>query len=108
MGAAVAVMQLLEQVFGLAGKARDHNGFASEFIALERVMVMNHPVDQKLMKELRADVLTIEAREPPVKRYLDLICHNQVARSIGSDDLERLTWFQRTFAHYLNGDTALQ
>lgn len=104
----VAVLQAAEQVFRLSSKARDHNSLAGEFLALERILAMKGAISQEELRELQADILTIEAREPPTKRYLDLICHNQVARAIGSDDIEKLTRFQRTFAQYLNGDSALQ
>ena len=43
---------------------------------------------------MSAEILSIEAREPPIRRYLDLICHNQVARSIGSDDIQPLLWWR--------------
>ena len=107
-GSGVAIMQAAEQVFRLSSKARDHSSLASEFLTLERLATMQGELTIAELREIRAEVLTIEAREPPIKRYLDLICHNQVARAIGSDDLEPLTFWQRRLAQYLNGDTALQ
>ncbi len=107
-GVAVAAMQSLELVLQISLKARLHNGLASEFSALDRVMAKNPIMTDKALNELHADILTIEAREPPIKRYLDLICHNQVARAIGSDDTEPLTFWQRTLAHWRSGQTALQ
>jgi len=107
-GAAVAILQAIEQVFRLSSKARDHNSFASEFLSLERVMAKQDTLGSGELNEIKAEILTIEAREPPVKRYLDLICHNQVARAVGSDDLETLKFWQRWLAQYLDGDTALQ
>lgn len=112
MGAAVAIMQTIMQAFGqvfrLSSKARDHGAFAAGFAALERQLArLDGPTDADL-RELRGALLLIEAREPPIKRYLDLICHNQVARTIGSDDIEPLTWWQAKLAQSLNGDRALQ
>lgn len=108
LGATVAAVQALELVVQISSKARLHNSLASEFMALERVMVRSTEMDDSRLAEISSDVLTIEAREPPIKRYLDLICHNQVARSLGSDDIERLTFWQRHLAHWRNGSTALQ
>lgn len=105
-GALVAIIQAIELIGQLAKKARDHNGFASEFSALERYMALRNELDNFDLREIKADILSIEAREPPVKRYLDLICHNQVARAIGSTDVANLRFWQRWFAQYLNGDTA--
>lgn len=107
-GGVVAALQAIEQVFRVSSKARDHNGLASEFLALERIIVMTPAPTIEDLSDLKAEVLTIEAREPPVKRYLDIICHNQVARALGSDDIEKLKFWQRWFAQYLNGDSALQ
>ena len=76
-------------------------------MAVERIMTLRGELTVGELKELRAEVLTIEAREPPIKRYLDLICHNQVARAMGSTDVEKLTRRQRWFAQWLDGDTAL-
>lgn len=107
-GVVVVVTQALEQVFRLSSKTRDHSSLANEFLALERILTLKGQLTEQDLRDLRAEVLSIEAREPPIKRYLDLICHNQVARAIGSDDLEPLKWWQRFLAQYLNGDGALQ
>jgi len=107
-GSVVAISQAAEHVFRLASKATAHVGFARDFMALERIMAMHHELTDDDIRKIWSEILTIESREPPVKRYLDLICHNQVAVSIGSNDIERLTWWQRSLSQYLNGDTALQ
>ncbi|MET4130687.1 hypothetical protein [Roseovarius sp. MBR-6] len=107
-GASVAALQALDQVARLSAKARQHSSLAGEFLSLERILAMRADPTADDLRELRAEILSIEAREPPIRRYLDLICHNQVARAIGSDDIEKLSWWQRLFAQYLPGDTALQ
>lgn len=107
-GVAVAAMQAVELVFQVGQKARLHNGLASEFSAINRLMAKDPEMSLLQLNELSADILAIEAREPPIKRYLDLICHNQVANSIGSDDKEPLSYVQRNFAHWLSGDSAMQ
>jgi hypothetical protein len=107
-GAVVAVLQLIEVVAQLSYKARLHNSLASEFLALERIMARNPNQDQRLLADLEADILTIELREPPIKRYLDVLCHNQLAVSIGSTDIEYLLPHQRILANWLSGASALQ
>lgn len=107
-GAAVAIMQALEQVFRLAAKARLHSDLAGKFLSLEHSVTTHTDMSEHELRELRGEILSVEAREPPIKRYLDLICHNQVARAIGSDDIEPLKFWQRWLAQYLNGDRALQ
>lgn len=107
-GAMVAALQALEQVSRLSLKARTHSDLAASFVSMERILTMRPILSEADLREAIAEVLLIEAREPPIKRYLDLICHNQVARSIGSDDVEELTCWQRWFAQYFNGDSAME
>lgn len=47
-------------------------------------------------------------REPPIKNYFGLICHNQVAITIGSNDIKPIAIWWRMLVQWLNGDTALQ
>ncbi|MEI4470948.1 hypothetical protein [Frigidibacter sp. MR17.24] len=104
----VASAQGIDLIAQTGPKARIHNGLASEFIGLEKLLITNPDMSPDACRSIEAEMKQIEAREPPIKRYLDLICHNQVARSLGSDDIEKLSWAQRRFAHYLKGDGALQ
>ena len=105
--ALIAVLQAIDLIGGLAGKARLHSSFATDYAAIERELAAAVSQSSAKLKTFRHRYLEIEMREPPVKRYLDLICHNQVARAHGSDDVENLTWYQRTFAQWLNGNSAL-
>jgi len=107
-GAFVAALQASELIWSLSDKARLHADLAVAFLGLEQELARLDTASISDIRTLRADILRIEAREPPIKRYLDLICHNQVARAIGSDDIEKLSFRQRLLAQYLNGDTALQ
>ncbi len=107
-GGCVALAQAAGQMFRPSSKMRDHAVFAGEFTNLERGLAVRGEVSDEDLRALRSEILAIEAREPPIKRYLDLICHNQVAVALGSDDLERLNFWQRMFAQYLPGDGALQ
>ena len=107
-GAVVALTQAAEMAFGISAKASTHNGLAVEFSALEAAMARVPDPDEAARRRFLEDTLRIEMREPPIKRYLDLICHNQVARAMGSDDVESLAWWQRLFAQYLNGDNAME
>ena len=107
-GAIVAITQAIEQIGGLHGKAKLHSGLASEFTSLERYLHIGNSESEIDLNSIYAEVLSIEMREPPIKRYLDLICHNQVVRSIGSTDVEHISFWQKLFAQFLNGDSALQ
>lgn len=105
-GSLIAISQAFELIGGLSAKSRLHNSLASEFIALERELVSRGDLSATELQDLKGRILTVESREPPIKRYLDIICHNQVARSIGSQDIATLWFWQRWFAQWLNGDNA--
>ena len=107
-GTIVTVAQAIQQIGGLHDKARLHSGLASEFTSLERYLHMGNRENKTDLDSICAEISSIEMREPPIKRYLDLICHNQVALSIGSDDVEHISFWQKLFAQFLNGDSALQ
>ncbi|MGR3464257.1 hypothetical protein [Limimaricola sp.] len=102
-GLAVAFAQAIELIGRPGEKARLHSGLAAEFSALERIATVSEELSPKEIREMRGDILNIESREPPIKRFLDLRCHNEVARAIGSDDIEPLSCWQRWFVHYHGG-----
>lgn len=104
-GGLVAVAQAAELIGELGAKARRHNSLADEFSGIGQAMALHVAApDAATIVQFRARVLAVDAREPPIKRYLDLLCHNQVARAGGSKDVYRVNFWQRTFAHYLSGE----
>lgn len=108
LGVVVAAIQATDLIWQPGQQARVHNGLASEFVSLERALVRKEIVSAGDLREIKAEMLMIEAREPPVRRYLDIICHNQVAVSLGSPDKSPLSKWQRRLAHWRSGDEALQ
>ena len=97
-----AVFSAIELVFGPGRSASQHNELARDFIALEqealRVGAANMTAESILVLQIRR--LDIEAKEPPVYRVLDVICHNEVAKALGYSKKHRVggvTWLQRLF-----------
>ena len=64
---------------------------------------MSEPVGDELVSDGTVERLSIEAEEPPVKRILDVICHNDLARSMGLDreEMWRVKWYQRWVAQFV-------
>lgn len=103
--AATAIAGALDMVFGLARKARRHNNLAREFIALERDLVRaGEELPPPRLRELETARLDIEAREPPVLRVLDTMCHDELVTALGIEDGHRsnLGWWQRWPAHFVD------
>jgi len=83
-GGTIAALQAIDLIAGTATKARLHSDLARSFINLERELTLadaDAPVAPLIARRLE-----IEADEPPVLRWLDLLCHNEMSRSeFGAD-----------------------
>lgn len=96
--AVTAVAGACELVFGTAKAARRHNGLAREFIALEKDLVAaGDAPSEPCLRALQARRLDLEARELPVSRVLDAMCHDELVTALGIEDAERsnVGWWQR-------------
>jgi len=101
---AVAVSQAAELVFDLSGKAMRHEGLYRDFIALEqRAEVCGEEMTEAQLREIVADRLRLEAGEPPILRWLGVLCHNELAGSMGEDrHVVPVSWLQRQLANYVD------
>ena len=100
--ALVSIVAALDLVVGNADKARLHHDLSKRFIALEREIVsVREPTDEDL-NLWTATRLGIESEEPPVKRVLDAMMHNDLLRAMDYDEESgqyvKIGRFQRLFA----------
>ncbi len=60
-------------------------------------MLAGEELPESRLRELEAVRLDIEAREPPVLRVLDTMCHDELVTALGIEDVHRsnLRWWQR-------------
>ena len=103
--AATALCGAGEMVFGLARKARLHSNLAREFIALEKALIVaGEDLAESRLREFEAVRLDIEAREPPVLRVLDAMCHDELVTALGIESGQRsnLDWWQRCCANVVD------
>jgi hypothetical protein len=96
----VAVGASIDSVFRFERKARLHDQLAQEFTALAARIAEWDPTPVNLRKA-RSGRLKIEAREPPVRRLIDLQAQNEEARSRGISpiDLVPLSPLQRVLGY---------
>ena len=99
----VALFSTIDLVVGHSLRARDHQDLYRRYIELENDLV-SKPLDAELVTQGTTRRLSLEAEEPPVKRILDVICHNDLARSMGCDSSEmwRVKWYQRWPAQFFD------
>ena len=58
--------------------------------------------DDETVVLMTKERLLLETDEPPVKRYLDVMCHNELVRALGYAEEHHwpLKWWQRAIAHF--------
>ena len=81
--ALVSLASVLNMVVGNVPKARLHHDLAREFLTLERDIVAKAKPAQKDYAAFYARALEIESREPPTKRVLNILMHNEVCLAMG-------------------------
>ena len=103
--AAILALALLGLAADSTRKARRHGDLARRFIALERrlVEIGAAPTRAALVESIR-ERLDIEADEPPIRRILDTLCHNELWRAMGYPESEMVpvSFLQRLFANYFD------
>ena len=103
----VTVLAAADQAFGFMRKAWLHNDLSAEFTRLEQDMTRagEFPIEAEL-HGFSGRRLDIEAREPPLKHVLNIICHNEVMRAEGfpPEKLVELGFWQRALAQLVDID----
>jgi len=95
-----ALLSAFDWVTGYAAKADAHRSLRRRFCELEEAII--HADDNAGLKQWRLELLQIERDEPPAYRAVDLLCHNEAARSMGCNDdgdIEDVTCWQRLTCH---------
>ena len=105
MSAATAIFSAFELVFKTGRAARFHNELARDFIGLEQdALRAQATLTNQSLVGLQTRRLEIEAKEPPIYRVLDAICHDELVLALGHPDEQRtnVTRIQRYFANIID------
>jgi hypothetical protein len=100
--AIITIVSTLNLLWGTSRQARTHNDLYRRFVELERDMVGIAQPNEDDLKEVKGRRLMIEADEPPIKFAVDVLCHNELVRALGSDEYRRVPWWQKWFAHFFS------
>lgn len=98
----IPLISTLGLVYGFREKGRLHHDLSNEFIRLEKDLVKAEKPASK-NAEWKARILEIETREPPRKKVLNILMHNELC--IVRDQKEHLYkvgWIRRLFAHLVD------
>ena len=105
VGLFVVAFSLADVVVGFSRKATVYTDLMRRFINLEQRMVAEGEgcTDSELAAMI-SERLSIEADEPDVLHWLNTLCHNELARSMGHGDEEtyRVGMVQRWFANWFD------
>ena len=103
VGPVVAFISGLKRAFDFGVKAGRHAQFVKDFTRLEKRLRADD--SDETVAAVTQEQLEIEAGEPPVKRALDVLCHNALLAATGYDDKTRqqygikVGWFRRLTAN---------
>lgn len=98
---AVTALAAADLVFGFDRMARLHMDLTRQWNQLEKQLTIAPPTDDKALIRYKADRLELDMKEPPVKRVLNLISHNEVVLATGREEfLYKIRWWQRTLANF--------
>lgn len=100
----VTVASSINLVIASGQKARDHSDFARQYIELEKKLSCAGECDERFLKSIQAERLSIEAEEPPVLKVLDVLCHNDQMRAMGypRTQLAKVGVCQALFAQFFD------
>lgn len=102
--ALVTIFSAFDLVIGTTQKARSHSDFARQFVDLEKAITAAPPSSEEDIRMFTARRLEIEANEPPPLRILDMLCHNELCRSLGYDEAHyvKIRWYQRLLCQFID------
>jgi hypothetical protein len=106
LAALVTIVSTINLVIGSSRMARTHHDFARKFAELEKKIRADLSEAPEQLTAWCNERLSIEAEEPPIKRVLDSICHNEMLRAMGYTHVKplKITPTQRFFAQVCDLD----
>jgi hypothetical protein len=100
--ALVTIFSAVDLVVASSRMARLHEDLYRRSIDLEKriLSISEDQFSEEHLNKFTTMRLDIEVDEPPIKRVLDCICHNELARALGygRDQFVEVKWYQRLVA----------
>jgi len=99
----VVIFSAIDLVVGPDKAARMHNGLARKFFNLEKSIITEKNITEETLAYFSAERLDIEMNEPPIKKVLDSMCHNELCRAMGIEEYSvKIKWYQRIFCQFFD------
>ena len=101
----VSILTGISLVYSWHQKALLHIDLKREFISLEIELEAGrkNPTPE-LIEAVTTKMLHAEAKEPPILRVLNIVCHNELGLAMGyqQKDLYRIRFYQRALKHFID------
>lgn len=99
----VTLLSTLNLVFGTVSASYTHAELGKRFVDLQRKVLTSEATEENYRKFVD-ERLMIERDEPPIKRVVDLMCHNEMVYAGGYDSSEfvAIPPYRRATAHFIN------
>ena len=105
LAAGVAILQCIDLIIDTRGKAELHNSLRRDYLSVNNELIgYCDQLNEDNLIYIERKINTIEMREPPIRKLLLEICHNDVTRSLDCDngDLFDFNWFKANTANFIN------
>ena len=103
--AVVAILQCIDLIFDTRGKSILHMELKNEYLNQMKILKKNsskEKLSDELLDELQVYIHGIEMKEPPVKKYLLEIAHNDTCKHLGyKESVKSISAFKKSIAQFL-------
>jgi len=109
--AVVATLQAIDLIVDTRGQSNLHSELRGKYLLLERSLIeAGSDISDEQEKRIRMEIKSIEMHEPPIKKLLLEICHNDVCRRLGvaTEQLFKIHWFKSSTANVFGWSSSIQ
>jgi len=96
----VTVCSLADLIIRSPEKIRLYDELSRRFIGLDKKLLLLKKPDPDLLLQIQADILDIEADEPPPLRILNAICRNETLQAKGCKKDKIIGQWQQRLKHF--------
>lgn len=106
----VAISQSIDLVIDTRGKGFLHNDLRREYVRVSHDLLdIVGKVSETEFNQLSKKIRNIEINEPPIKKLLLEVVHNDVGRKLNIDkeELHKISWLKRSTANLINWNSSI-
>jgi len=97
--ALVALSSIISLVFGWSQREHLHTDIKRKFLDIEKAMVKHEKPNGRILAEMTAERLSIEAQEPKKVDALDVVCHNELCIAQNYGTIYKVSWLRSKICH---------